>query len=167
MDSKLEINTSLLPEEGLTLSGELDGSLFDLSNRDAKPVSSLSYDLSAQCFESELLLQGSLEATFEFQCVVTNRPFLKTISLDNCAIAIEVHSGVTDATEALREEVLIEFPAHPRCDQADDPTPCIIDERYLAVDKPTDDSVNRASQPVSDDRWGALDGLNNLPESSS
>lgn len=166
MDSKLEINLTLLPEEGTMMSGELDGSLFGLSRRDAKSVSPLRYDLSAQCFESELLLQGSLEAAFEFHCVVTNQPFIKTIVLEHCAIAVEVHSGTVDVTEALREEVLIEFPAHPRCDQADEPKPCNIDQRYLAVDKTVEDGVNRASQPTTDDRWGALDDLNGLPDSS-
>ena len=164
MKSKLEIDTALIPEEGSTLSGELDGSLFSLSKNDAKSVSPLHYDLLLQCFENELLLQGSLEAAFEFRCVVTNQTFVKTIFIEQSAIALELSGSVIDVTDALREEILIEFPAHPRCDQADEPMPCEVNPRYLAVDKPIDDGVNPASQTRSNSDWGTLDQLGDLPD---
>ena len=164
MKSKLEIDTTLIPEEGLALCGELDGILFELTKNDAKSISPLHYDLFVQCFENEILLQGSLEAAFQFQCVVTNQTFLKTIFIEQSAIALELSGSVMDVTEALREEVLIEFPAHPRCDQADEPMPCEVNPRYLAVDKPTDDGVNPASQTRSNSDWNTLDQLGDLPD---
>jgi uncharacterized protein len=163
MATSLIIALPSLPEEGRAFHGELDGSIFDLPEGDARSVGPLSYDLWAQRFESELLLTGSLTAPFEFTCVVTLKPFLKTIRLPQVAVSVETGgaSGL-DVTEALREEILIEFPADPRCDEGDVPEPCEIDSRYLAVDKSPEDEVSPAPRDGGDDRWSALDNLSGL-----
>ena len=70
--------------------------------------------------------------------------------------------GPLDVTDALREEILIEFPDYPRCDEADDPMHCEIDPRYLAVDKPAADTLDTRPRAAGDDRWSALDSLDNL-----
>ena len=64
-----------------------------------------------------------------------------------------------DATDALREEVLLGFPPYPRCDEGDDPAPCEIDPRYLAVDNPVGDDVDDSPAAQGDSRWSALDAL--------
>ncbi|MFC7336893.1 YceD family protein [Haloferula chungangensis] len=156
------IDLSVLPEEGQAFSGEISESVFDLPSNDAKAVGPLRYDLFVQRFESELLLTGSLSAPFEFTCVRTLHPFTQTIFVENAAISLEIeNSSQIDATEALREEVLIQFPADPRCDDADEPHECEIDPRYLAVDKPSDDDVKTRPRDEGDDRWSALDALKN------
>ncbi|MEP4079711.1 YceD family protein [Haloferula sp.] len=158
----LIIDLPTLAEEGQGFAGEVPDSVFDLPPKDAKPVGPLSYDLHVQRFESELLLTGSISAPFEFTCVRTLHPFIQTISVENAAIAIEIeNSSQIDATEALREEVLIHFPADPRCDDADEPHECEIDPRYLAVDKPSEDDVKTRPRTEGDDRWSALDALKN------
>ena len=158
----LMIDLASLPEEGKGFEGEIPDSVFDLPPKDAKPVGPLSYDLYAQRFESELLLTGSLSAPFEFTCVRTLHPYVQTIFVENAAISIEIeNSGQMDVTEALREEVLIHFPADPRCDDADEPQECEIDPRYLAVDKPSEDDVKTRPRDEGDDRWSALDALKN------
>jgi uncharacterized protein len=163
MKTSLIIDLPTLPEEGMAFSGELDGTIFDLPERDASSAGPLEYDLWAQRFESELLLTGNLSAAFNFTCVVTLKRFLKTIRLDSAAIAVEIgNSGQVDATEALREEVLLEFPNDPRCDQADVPEPCEIDSRYLAVDKTEENGLTPAPRDESDDRWSALNNLTGL-----
>jgi uncharacterized metal-binding protein YceD (DUF177 family) len=163
MPDRLIIDLQTLPEDGKRFTGELPQEIFDLPAHDAKPVGPLQYDLDVRRFESELLLTGSLSAPFEFTCVRTIHPFIQTISIENAAIAIEIESGSEiDATDALREEVLIEFPAHPLCEEGDVPQTCEIDPRYLAVDKSTSDAVESAPQAEGDDRWTALDRLKNL-----
>jgi len=159
MQDKLEIDLAQLPDEGKAFSGFVDPKVFGLPERDAKPVDSLEFDLYAQRFDSELLLRGYLAAPFEFQCVRTNALFIQTISVEDAAISLEVSSGVVDATEAIREEVLIHFPAYPRCDEGDVPMDCDVDERYLALDKPLEDSVKDAPSDESADQWSALDGF--------
>lgn len=157
------IDLPTLPEEGKAFSGELDGALFELQEGDAASVGPLEYDLWVQRFESELLATGSISAPFEFTCVVTLKPFVKTIRLPSAAVSVEIgNSGQVDLGQALREEILIEFPGDPRCDQGDVPEPCEIDSRYLAVDKPVGDELSIAPRSEGDDRWSALNDLTGL-----
>jgi len=163
MEKSLIIDLATLPEEGKDFSGELDGAIFDLRKEDATSVGPLTYDLWAQRFESELLLTGSLSAPFEFTCVVTLKRFVQTMRLPETAISVEIaNSSQVDVTDALREEVLIEFPTDPRCDEGDVPEPCELDSRYLAVDKPGEDDVSPAPRNEGDDRWSALNDLTGL-----
>lgn len=160
---RLLIDLPTLPEDGKNISGELPAEIFDLPADDAKAAGPLTYELFVQRFGSELLLTGSLSAPFEFTCVRTLHPYIQTISVDSAAVAIEIEdSGQIDATEALREEILIHFPSDPRCDEGDEPGECKIDPRYLAVDKPTGDTVETAPHGEGEDQWSALDALKNL-----
>lgn len=163
MKKALIIDLATLPEEGQSFSGELDGEIFDLQKGDATPAGPLEYDLRAQRFESELLLMGEISAPFTFTCVVTLKEFIKTIYLDSAAISVEIgNSAQLDVTEAIREEVLLEFPLTPRCDEGDVPEPCEIDSRYLAVDKPGENDLSPAPRNEGDDRWSALNDLSGL-----
>lgn len=163
MKPSLTIDLTTLPEAGAAFSGELDGAIFDLPDNDASSTGPLTYDLWAQRFESELLLTGQLSAQFEFTCVVTLKRFLKTISLDAAAISLEIgHSSQINVTEALREEIILEFPTDPRCDEGDVPEPCEIDSRYLAVDKPEENGLTPAPRKEGDNRWSALNDLTGL-----
>ena len=163
MSSRLSIDLFTLPEEGKNFSGELPPEIFDLPAHDPQPVGPLSYDLHVQRFGSELLLSGSLSVPFELTCVRTLHPFVKTLRVEPATIAVEIEQeGDVDATDALREEVLLEIPDYPRCDEADEPMHCEIDSRYLAVDKPAEDTVETRPRAAGDDRWSALDALDNL-----
>lgn len=164
MQEKLEIDLSQLPEEGKVFSGELDAKVFGLAANDVKPMGGLEYDLYVQRFDDELLLRGYLGCPFEFMCVRTNKLFVQTISIEEAAVAIEVVSGTLDATEAIREEVLINLPSYPKCDEADEPMECELDERYLALDKPEEGSVTDAPPHEKDDQWSALDGFNQFKD---
>ena len=167
MSTRLTIELGNLPEEGEWLEGELPAEIFDLPEDDAKAVGPLAYELWVQRFGPELLLTGSLSAPFEFTCVVTLKKFVKTISLEGAAISLEIgNQGIVDVTEAVREEVLINFPADPRIDEADVPEPCEIDSRYLSVDKSAEDELPTPPRAESDDRWSALDILKDLKDQS-
>jgi uncharacterized protein len=165
MKGHLTIDLASLPEEGKGFSGELPKEIFDLPEGDAQALGPLEYDLWVQRFGSELLLTGSLSAPFEFTCVRTLHPFVQTIRLDGAAVSIEIGSeGEIDAGEALREEVLLNFPVDPRCEEGDVPQKCEIDPRYLSVDKPDEDALPTPPRDGGDDRWSALDHLKNLKD---
>jgi uncharacterized metal-binding protein YceD (DUF177 family) len=165
MKQRLMIDLAGLPEDGKAFVGELARELYDLPEGDAVPTGPLSYDLWANRFGSELVLTGKLESTFEFTCVRTLHPFVQTIVLENVAIAVEIGREVEmDVTEALREEVLINFPTNPKCEDGDDPMECKIDPRYLVVDKVGETGVETPPRVASDDRWSALDNLKNLKD---
>jgi uncharacterized protein len=160
MSDRLLIDLPTLPEEGKNFSGELPAEIFDLPEHDAKPLGPLSYDLIVQRFGSELLLTGSLSAPCEFMCVRTVHPFKQTIHVEGASMSVEIEQeGPLDATEAIREEILLAFPDYPRCDEGDEPQHCEIDSRYLAVDKPADDGVETRPRAQGDARWAALDAL--------
>ncbi|MBC7981041.1 MAG: hypothetical protein H7Y36_10810 [Armatimonadetes bacterium] len=163
MKQSLVIELANLPEEGEAVSGELDGKIFDLPTSDATSAGPLGYDLWVQRFDSELLLTGHISAPFYFICVVTLKKFLQTIHLKTTAISVEIaDSGLVDVTEALREEILLEFPVNPRCDEGDVPEPCEIDPRYLAVDNTPGNDLSPAPRKEGDNRWSALDDLTGL-----
>lgn len=162
---RLVIDLATLPEEGKRFTGELPATVFDLPPDDPVPAGPLSFDLHVQRFGSELFLSGSLEAPFDFTCVRTIHPFRRTIRLANAPISIEITSEApVDVTDALREEILIQFPADPVCDEADEPMSCEIDPRYLAVDKAPGDGVEPAPPRHGDERWAALDALRDLQD---
>lgn len=168
----LHIDLENLPANGKSFAGELDPALFELGPDDATPQGPLYYELFAQRFETELLLQGSLSAAFQFTCVRTLHDFVQTISLPNAAVSVEITQETMDVTEALREEILLLFPAHPHCDDGDDEVECEIEEKYLAVDKTPLSGVEAPPAHDGDSRWDALnqipdpDQANETPEDS-
>lgn len=165
MQTRLLIDLASLPEDGKQFTGELAPEIFDLPENDARATGPLEYDLFVQRFGSELLLTGLLTAPFEFTCVRTLHPFIQTIRLENAAVSLELGRDTEmDTTEAIREEVLINFPVDPRCDDGDVPQQCEIDSRYLAVDKVDDSDVETAPRAGTDDRWTALDALKDLKD---
>jgi hypothetical protein len=165
MKEHLMIDLATLPDGGKSYVGELPKEIFGLAEDDAQAVGPLEYELWAQRFGSELLLTGSLSAPFEFTCVVTLCQFVQTIRLEGAAISIEIErEGEIDVSEALREEVLINFPADPRCDEGDVPQKCEVDSRYLSVDKPAKDGLSTHPRVGSDDRWSALDIFKDLKD---
>lgn len=166
--NRLVIDLATLPEEGKRFAGELPPEVFDLPAGDAVPAGPLSYDLHVQRFGSELFLSGSLEAAFDFTCVRTLHPFRRTIRLAEVPISVEIAAEAPiDVSDLLREEILIQFPADPVCDQADEPMSCEIDPRYLAVDKSEGNGVEPAPPRHGDERWAALDALKDLPREQS
>lgn len=165
MNESLIIDITQIPEEGMAFHGQLDSSVFDLPHNEAKPCGALEYKLWAQKFDQELLLTGSLSIPFELICVITLKSFLKTIRLEDVAISLEIgNHTIFNVTEALREEVLIELPIHPRCDEGDVPEPCELDSRYLAVDKLTENGLFPPSRDEEDKRWSALNEITGLTD---
>lgn len=160
----LLIDPSTLPEDGISLTGELPAEIFDFPEHDdAKAVSPLRYDLDVQRFGTELLLRGDLQATFEFTCVVTLQRFVQTIRLEGIAVSLELESEAPiDIGEALREELVIELPADPRCDEGDVPMECKLNSPYLVLDKTTNTDLSSPPPPTADLRWSALDALSDL-----
>ena len=156
----MKIDLANLPAEGKHFEGEIPADIFDLKGSDIISVSPVRYSLSAQRFDTELLLTGALEATFELNCMRSLHPFHKTISLPNAAVSIELGAdGFVDPSTEIREEILLELPTNPLCESGDNPGKCEVDPKYLAVDKPTDDGVNHAPAPEKPSPWAALDAL--------
>ena len=156
----MKIDLANLPDEGQHFEGELPPDIFDLQESDIISVSALNYSLFTQRFDTELLLTGSLQATFELTCMRCLHPFKQTISMPSVAVSIELgNEGIIDPAPQIREETLLELPTNPRCEDGYRPANCQIDPKYLAVDKPTDDGVEPAPAPEKPNPLGALDAF--------
>jgi len=156
----MKIDLANLPDEGEHFQGELPPEIFELEKSDIISVGPLRYALFAKRFDTELLLTGEVEATFELTCMRSLHPFQQTVHLPAAAISIEIGSdSLIDAAPAIREEVLLELPTNPRCEDGDVPGECEIDHKYLAVDKSPDDGVDNASAREKPNPWAALDAL--------
>jgi len=158
----LEINLNELSEFGDQLSDEINPNIFELKDDEGKALTGLKYDLHVQRFDTELLLQGSLTAEFELECVRTLHPFRKTLTVPNFSVSLEIIEEIINPTEQLREEIMILFPTYPVCDMADEKMSCQIEEKYLALDKDQSNDLEEQSPNVPDDRWSTLDQLENL-----
>lgn len=156
----MKIDLANLPDEGQHFSGELPPEIFELEKNDILSTGPLRYSLFAQRFESELLITGELEATFELLCQRSLHPFKQTVFVPAAAISLEIGSdSILDASEGIREEILLELPIIPRCEEGDEPGTCEIDPRYLAVDKSPDPGVDNAPAREKPNPWAALDAL--------
>lgn len=159
MKKHLTIDLGTLPEEGKTFSGELDPSIFDFPDKNTEAAGPLYYDIYVQQFDSELLVRGCASAPIRFTCVRSLTPFVKTITVDELCLSQPVDGGQIDLADSLREELILLFPDYPHCDDGDEPMECILDSRYLAVDKPTDDDVKTPPASEEPNPWDALDAI--------
>ena len=163
----MKIDLANLPDEGQLYEGEIAPEIFGLEGGDTTPSGPLYYRLFAQRFDTELLLTGNLESTFELTCMRSLHRFKQTVDLEGAAISLEIkEDGEIDASEAIREEVLLELPTNPRCEDGDEPGKCEIDPKYLAVDKPTNDGVDSAPAQDAPNPWAALDAIDSNDQPS-
>ena len=163
----MKIDLANLPDEGQMFEGEIAPDIFDLAEDDASPAGPLYYRLIAQRFDSEILLTGNLEATFELTCMRSLNKFKQTVALEEAAVSLEITGeGEIDASEALREEILLELPTNPRAEEGDEPVKYEIDPKYLAVDKSTNDGVDSAPAQDAPNPWAALDAIDSNDQPS-
>ena len=162
MDKKIEVVLITLPEFGEQRQGEVDTSIFELKGHEGTARTGLIYDLHIQRFDSELLVQGEVKAVFELECVRTLHSFTKTIEVKGLAMSIEIKDEVIDLTDQLREEIMILLPVYPVCEMGDEKMSCKIEEKYLALDKDKEIDLEESPAKSPDDRWSALDELDNL-----
>ena len=162
MIDSLEINLNELSEFGEKIDGEIHPDIFELKEDEGTPITGLKYNLLIQRFDTELLMQGTLTAKFELECVRTLHPFMMTLAVPDFSISIEITEEIVNPSEQLREEIMILFPTYPVCDMGDEKMTCKIEEKYLALDKDQSNDLEEQPPNVPDDRWSALDQLENL-----
>jgi uncharacterized protein len=121
----LIVNLRVLTNETLVLQGEIPPAELDLGLRDDliqihQPVK---YDLEVEMLDDALLIQGTLQATLECECVRCLKKFKRQLLLDPYTLhlplegedAVTIDNENVDLTPWLREDMLLEFPQHPLC----------------------------------------------------
>ena len=159
MDSRLIISLEDFPEEGRYLEGDIDGAVFGIDTEDLRSAGPLHYALEAQLYEHELVLRGSLSALFNMRCNRCLARFDYTAEITDATLSFDVGGkGSFDATEALREELVLILPSYPKCEHAglDCEKNDII--RDFRLDKNPGSGVDSAT-PSGDSVWDVLDQL--------
>jgi uncharacterized protein len=146
-------------EEEIELVGEEPPEVFQFDRKEIRTASPLRYHLHASLQENELLVSGSISATFELRCVRCLEFFEKSVRIDPYALLEPFENQTSiDLTERLREDILLDLPGYPRCGMADSPCECEPfgeihpEDAYQA-------STPKGTVEQEKDVWSALDEL--------
>ena len=114
----MKIHLRQVPAEGLHLEGEEECPIADLAPEDVRATGPLRYALDLGITEGALWANGTLSQPVELRCVRCLEPFPFVIDVKSFAL----HQNLTgpeviDLTPYLREDILLNLPAHPHCDR--------------------------------------------------
>jgi uncharacterized metal-binding protein YceD (DUF177 family) len=153
----MKIHLRHIHADGLHLEGEEECLIPELAAEDVRCTGPLRYALDLGTSEGALWATGSLAQPVELTCVRCLEPF----PFDIGAKAFSIHVDLTgpeliDLTPYLREDILLNLPAHPHCDREGG--------RVCPAAKQTEAD---ASAPEGDDKrqpdWSVLDKLKLKP----
>jgi uncharacterized protein len=123
----IKVNLRHLEEKELRIAGQLTVGELDVDTRDevVQVTHPLEYELEVQRLESGLLVQGRLALPLDCECVRCLKPFRYDLEIKNYSTllvlegeeAVPVVNDCVDLTAQVREDILLEFPQHPLCDQ--------------------------------------------------
>jgi uncharacterized metal-binding protein YceD (DUF177 family) len=114
----MKVHLRQIHADGLHLEGEEECPIPDLAAEDVRCNGPLRYALDLGTAEGAMWATGSLAQPVELRCVRCLEPFPFEIE----AKAFSIHVDLTgpeliDLTPYLREDLLLNLPAHPRCDR--------------------------------------------------
>ena len=144
----MKIHLKQIPPEGLHLEGKEDCLIPELEAEGIRCVGPMSYTIDIGISDGALWANGSLKQPVELTCVACLERFVYEISVPAFALHTELHGPETvDLAPYLREDILLNLPAHPHCDRDGDRI-CKAPQSEMA-----DKDANRKSD------WSALDQL--------
>jgi uncharacterized protein len=114
----MKVHLKQIPAQGLHLEGEEDCPIQELESEGIRCVGRLHYDLDLGVSGAALWANGSLSQPVELRCVSCLENFVHEIRVPAFAVHMELHGPETvDLTPAMREEILLNLPAHAHCDR--------------------------------------------------
>jgi uncharacterized metal-binding protein YceD (DUF177 family) len=142
----MKVHLKQIPAQGLHLEGEEDCPIHELESEGIRCAGRLHYDLDLGVAVGGLWANGSLSQPVELRCVSCLEKFVHEIRVPAFAVHMELNGPETvDLTPLIREDILLNLPAHPHCDRDGDRV-CNAKE------------VRTAEQDTKSD-WSALDRL--------
>lgn len=147
-----------LPADGKQITGTLPASFFQLPESDtAKVEKALTYDLNIQRDDDDVVITGSLDATFSLECGRCLERFLQRVEMPDYTTEVPIEKETTmDLTELIREDILLALPNFPRCEDGNvDLRDCPAEGRFKATESSLAEEMPRADGGV----WNALDKL--------
>ncbi len=114
----MKVHLRQIPHEGLRLEGEEKCPIADLASDDFKCIRPLRYALDVGISEGSLWANGAFLQPVELRCVRCLEFFPLDIDVKNFSLHLDlIGPEVIDLTPYLREDILLNLPAHPHCDR--------------------------------------------------
>ena len=124
------MNFGGLAHESPSKTNSVPGSAFERARRLSHPGigfggnslrRSLHYDIDIGVADGGLWASGSLSQPVELRCVSCLQKFVHEIQVPAFAVHTELHGPeMIDLTPFMREDLLLNLPAHPHCDRDGD-----------------------------------------------
>jgi uncharacterized metal-binding protein YceD (DUF177 family) len=113
----MKIHLNQIPTGGLHLEGQEQTDILQLEDPNIRPIEPVSYSLDVGISGTGLFATGRLWTDVEMECVSCLKRFVYPLEVNNFAAQVELTGPeVVDLTPAMREDILLVLPAHPRCD---------------------------------------------------
>src|SRR4051794_11700142 len=114
----MRIHLRQIPSDGTHLQGEEPCPIADLQSDEFECSAPLRYNLDVGISEGALWANGTLAQPVELRCVSCLEKFPYEIKVPSFAVHTELQGPETiDLTPAMREDLLLNMPAHPHCDR--------------------------------------------------
>ena len=114
----MKIHLKQIPPEGLHLEGKESCPIKGYEAQDVNCAGPLSYKIDVGMSDGALWANGSLQQPVELRCVSCLEKFAHEIRVPAFAVHTELRGPETvDLTPFVREDLLLNLPAHPRCDR--------------------------------------------------
>jgi len=144
----VKIHLKQIPAQGLHLDGDEDCPIHDLQAEGIRCAGRLHYNIDLGIAGGALWIRGSLSQPVELHCVSCLEKFVYEIQVPAFAVHTELHGPETvDLTPFIREDLLLNLPAHPRCDK----------DGHRVCETKRPETVAPDTEGKSD--WSALDKL--------
>lgn len=146
-----------IPEDGFHLEGRLPANVFDLAANDVQATGPVEYRIDLVPSGGGIVATGRVSAEFEMECVRCLGRFHRRIELDPYEADIDPEGKNTiNLTARLREDILLDLPAYPRCDQGTEPRQCPVGDRFAAP-SPVEEGPGESGPPQAPGAWEALE----------
>lgn len=133
------------------LEEDVDPAFLELETTGATATGPIHCSLDLGVSDGGLFATGSLALPVKMECVACLRAFETTLSVPDFAAQVELEGRESvDLTPAIREDILLVLPSHPRCD-ADGRTKCPATFQSAPAAPLTEE--------VDPSTWNALDQL--------
>ena len=114
----MKVHLKQIRAQGLHLEGEEDCPIQELESEDIRCAGPLRYDIDLGIASGGLWANGSLSLPVELRCVSCLEKFVHEVRVPAFAVHTELHGPETvDLTPFMREDILLNLPAHPHCDR--------------------------------------------------
>jgi uncharacterized metal-binding protein YceD (DUF177 family) len=114
----VKVHLKQIPPEGLHLDGDEECPIVELETEGIRCAGPLRYNIDLGVTNGALWASGTLSQAVELRCVACLEKFEHQIRVPAFGMHIELDGPETvDLTPFMREDLLLNLPAHPHCDR--------------------------------------------------